>query len=207
MILFSSRLSWDWFFACNPTLLILHSPGRRMDKDLATFFFCFMKLFSEAPPLIVKSYNNTMSFSRAWSHGLWTEYGSMVTYNQRGWLWMGSPTPRTQWWCKTWRPPKCHRWWAKTLSFLLVFFRLARILIVEWQSVQHGCNTLSSAMAQLSSDSSLEWFVSFTKYYCYWYTFFNGPLRYGVMFYTEHLVLSCFGMKKDIYYTFLHRIM
>jgi hypothetical protein len=85
----SSSLSWDWFFACNPTLLIIHSPGR-MDKDLATFFFCFMKLFSEAP-LIVKSYNNTMSFSRAWSHGLWTEYGSMVTYNQCGWLWMDSP--------------------------------------------------------------------------------------------------------------------
>jgi hypothetical protein len=39
-----------------------------MDKDLATFLFCFMKLFSEAP-LIVKSYN-TLSFSRAWSHGL-----------------------------------------------------------------------------------------------------------------------------------------
>ncbi len=49
------------FFACNPTLLILHSPGRRMDKDLATFFFCFMKLFSEAP-LIVKSYKNTIFF-------------------------------------------------------------------------------------------------------------------------------------------------
>ncbi len=118
-----------------------------------------------------------MSFSRAWSHGLWTEYGSMVTYNQCGWLWMGSPAPRIQWWCQTWRPPKRHRWWAKTLSFLLVSFRLVRILIVEWQSVQHGCNTLSSAMAQLSSDSSLEWFVSFTKCYSYWYTFFSRPLR------------------------------
>ncbi len=94
----SSSLSRDWFFACNTILLILHSPGRRMDKDLATFFFCFMKLFREAP-LIVKSYNNIMSFSRAWSYGLWIEYGSMVTYNQCGWLWMGSPTPRIQWWC------------------------------------------------------------------------------------------------------------